>query len=101
MKTRLIIAYIGNTIDLIATLCLLRMGFYEANPIMRHLLNYPWLASIVKISAMTWLCWFLWKRREDRHAKPLATFAAVVYALLTVYYIVFFAVMLMTQYYHQ
>ena len=87
MKTRLIIAYIGNTIDLIATLCLLRMGFYEVNPIMRPLLNYPWLASIVKISAMTWLCWFLWKRRDDRHAMPLATLAAVVYGAIAVYYI--------------
>lgn len=92
MKTRLIIAYIGNTIDLIATLCLLQMGFYEANPIMRPLLNYPWLASIVKLSAMTWVCWFLWKNRDDKHAKPLATFAAVVYGIIAFYYTIWFIV---------
>lgn len=101
MRTRLIIAGIGNLIDLIATLHLLGVGFVEINPIMAQLVPYPRLFAAVKMGAMTGVLLFLWKNREDRHAKPLATFAAVVYALLTVYYIVFFAVMLMTQYHHQ
>lgn len=92
MRIRLTIAYIGNFIDLIATLYLLQIGFYEVNPFMRPLLNYPCLASIVKLSAMTWVCWFLWKNKDDKHAKPLATFAAVVYGIIAFYYIIWFVV---------
>lgn len=90
MKLRLSIAYIGNLIDLIATLYLTKQGFHEVNPFMRPLLGCPWLFAAVKILAMTWVCLFLWKRREDRHALPLATFAAAVYGLIAAYYVVWF-----------
>lgn len=93
MKTRLTIAYIGNLIDLIATLYLTKQGFHEVNPFMRPLLGCPWLFAAVKILAMTWVCLFLWKRREDRHALPLATLAAVVYGLIAVYYMVWMIAM--------
>jgi hypothetical protein len=93
MKTRLIISYIGNIIDLIATIYLSRLGFYEVNPFMRPLLDHPWLFTAVKILAMTLVCLFLWKRREDRHALPLATLAAVVYGLIAAYYIVWMIVL--------
>ena len=86
MKLRLCIAYIGNFIDLISTLNLTEQGFYEVNPFMRPLLDHPWLFTAVKLLAMTWVCLFLWKRREDRHALPIATFAAIVYGLIAVYY---------------
>lgn len=86
MKTRLTIASIGNIIDLIATLYLTKQGFHEVNPFMRPLLDCPWLFAAVKLLAMTWMCLFLWKRREDRHALPIATFAAIVYGLIAVYY---------------
>lgn len=93
MKLRLSIAYIGNIIDLIATIYLSRMGFYEVNPFMRPLLACPWLFTAVKILAMTLVCLFLWKRREDRHAIPLATFAAAVYGLIATYYMVWMIVL--------
>lgn len=92
MKLRLCIAYIGNFIDLISTIYLTQLGFYEVNPFMRPLLAYPWLFSLVKLSAMTYVCLFLWKRKEDRHALPIATFAAVVYGLIAVYYMVWMIV---------
>lgn len=93
MKTRLTIAYIGNLIDLIATLYLTKQGFHEVNPVMHPLLDCPWLFAAVKILAMTLVCLFLWKRREDRHAIPLATFAAAVYGLIAVYYMVWMIAM--------
>lgn len=93
MKTRLIIAYIGNIIDLISTLNLTEQGFYEVNPFMKLLLGCPWLFAAVKLLAMTWVCLFLWKRREDRHALPLATFAAAVYGLIAAYYMVWMIVL--------
>lgn len=93
MKICLFIAWIGNLIDLIATIYLSRLGFYEVNFIMRPLLDYPVLFSVVKLSAMTAVLLFLWKRREDRHALPLATFAAVVYGLIAAYYMVWMIVL--------
>lgn len=93
MILRLSIAYIGNLIDLIATLYLTKQGFHEVNPFMRPLLGCPWLFAAVKILAMTWVCLFLWKRKEDRHALPLATLTAVVYGLIAVYYVVWFIVL--------
>lgn len=98
MRTRLIIAGIGNLIDLIATLHLADQGFYELNPIMRRLLPYPWLFALVKLAAMTAVQLFLWIRREDKHALPLATFTAAVYGMIAVYHIVVFAVMQVTQF---
>jgi hypothetical protein len=93
MKLRLIIAHIGNIIDIIATLHLTEQGFYEANPFMRPLLDCPWLFATVKLLAITLVCLFLWKRKEDRHALPLATFAAVVYGLIAVYYMIWMITM--------
>lgn len=92
MRTRLIIAGIGNLIDLIATLYLTKQGFHEVNPFMRPLLDCPWLFAAVKLLAMTWVCLFLWKRRDDRHTLPLATFAAVVYGLIAFYYVAWFII---------
>lgn len=86
MKTRLTVAYIGNIVDTIATLHLSKLGCYELNPIMRHLLDWPVVFVLVKLTAMTAVCLFLWKNREDTHAMPLAAFAAVVYGGIAVYY---------------
>ena len=92
MNVCLLIAYIGNIIDTIATLSLTEQGFHEVNPFMRPLLDCPWLFAAVKLLAMTWVCLFLWRRKEDRHALPLATFAAVVYGLIAFYYVAWFII---------
>lgn len=92
METRLSIAGIGNLIDTAATIYLTQKGYTEANPAMAAMLDRPVLFAAVKIVAMTALLLFLWHRREDRHAKLLATIAAVVYGSIAVYYGVFFSV---------
>lgn len=93
MRTRLIIAWLCNLVDIAATLYLSGLGYVEANLAMAWLLQWPWLFSMVKLSAMTFVLLFLWNNREDRHALPLATFTAVVYGLIAIYYIVIFAVL--------
>ena len=86
LPTFLLIAYFGNLIDIMTTLTLIEQGFYELNPVMRPLLDYPGLFATVKIVAMTGICLFLWKRRTDKHALPIAVFAAIVYGSIAVYY---------------
>lgn len=88
MKTPLIIAGVGNLIDMVSTLYLINKGYTEANPFMAALLPYPLLFSVVKIGAMGWVLWILWKSREYRTARITAWIAAVVYGLISVYYLV-------------
>lgn len=94
LPTFLLIAYLGNLIDIMATLTLTEQGFYELNPFMRPLLDHPGLFVTVKMVAMTGVCLFLWKRRTDKHALPLAIFAAIVYGSIAIYYMVIGALML-------
>ena len=86
MKVLLLIAWLGNLIDTIATVYLTSLGYVEANPIMAQLLNYPVIFVIVKIALMTGLCAYLWMKRLDKHAMPMAIVASVVYGLITAYY---------------
>ena len=90
MKTRLIIAGLGNLIDTLSTVYLHRLGYVEANPVMALLLSHPLLFILVKMAVFTALLLWLWHRREDRHAKPLAALAAIVYGAIAVYYGLFF-----------
>ena len=86
MKILLLIAWLGNLIDTIATVYLTSLGYVEANPIMAQLLNYPVIFVIVKLLLMTGLCAYLWLKRLDKHAMPMAIVASVVYCLITAYY---------------
>ena len=86
MKLLLLIAWLGNLIDTIATVYLTSLGYVEANPIMAQLLNYPVIFVIVKLLLMTGLCAYLWLKRLDKHAMPMAIVASVVYGAITVYY---------------
>ena len=90
MITRLIVAWIGNLIDALSTLHLVKIGFVEANPVMRYVLQSPIMFLFVKIGTMTTMLFWLWRKREDKHAKPLATVAAAVYGAISVYYLWFF-----------
>lgn len=82
MKTRLIIAGLGNVIDTLSTVYLHRLGYVEANPVMAMLLPHPWLFVLVKLCVFTALLLWLWMRR----AKAAATVAAVVYGAVAMYY---------------
>ena len=75
---------------MVSTLYLSRQGYCELNPIMSRLLAYPFLFVLTKVAAMTWLCIFLFNHRDDRHAIPLATLAASVYSLISMYYVAWF-----------
>ena len=90
MKLLLLIAWLGNLIDTIATVYLAGLGYAEANPIMAQLLEYPVIFVIVKMFLMSGLCAYLWLKRSDRHAKPMAVIAASVYGVITAYYMWFF-----------
>ena len=90
MKLLLLIAWLGNLIDTIATVYLTSIGYVEANPIMAQLLNYPVIFVIVKLLLMTWLCAYLWLKRLDKHAKPMAIVATTVYGTIVIYYMWFF-----------
>lgn len=92
MRMLLTIAGVGNLVDAVATVYLTRLGYLEANPVMRWLLQTPEVFVMVKILVMTALLLWFWHRREDRHAMPLAAVAAVVYGLISTYYLVFFTV---------
>lgn len=93
MKLLLLIAWLGNLIDTIATVYLAGLGYAEANPIMAQLLNYPVIFVIVKMFLMSGLCAYLWLKRTDKHAKPMAIVAAGVYGAITAYYAWFFYVL--------
>jgi hypothetical protein len=87
MKLRLIIAYLGNIVDIVSTLFLINKGgFTEANPFMNFLLSYPWLFIIVKVLIMTAVVLRIWICREDRDAIIASWVAAVIYGLLAIYY---------------
>ena len=82
MMTNLIIATIGNLIDMFATLYLYGLGYTEANPIMALLLPHPWLFATVKIIAMTTVVIWLWRNRDSRNAKITARICAFVYGAI-------------------
>ena len=90
MKLLLLIAWLGNLIDTIATVYLAGLGYAEANPIMAQLLEYPVIFVIVKMFLMSGLCAYLWLKRSDRHAKPMAIVAVIVYGAIATYYAWFF-----------
>jgi hypothetical protein len=90
VKTPLIIATIGNLIDMVSTLYLNGRGYTEANPIMAALLPHPVLFAAVKIGGMALALWILWRNRESQIARITAWVAAGLYGLIAVYYLVVF-----------
>lgn len=92
MKLLLLIAWLGNLIDTAATLYLVGLGYHEANPIMRQLLQYPRLFAAVKICTMTAALLWLWKERESKLAVMASWIAAVVYGAIAVYYAAWFII---------
>lgn len=82
----LIIAYLGNIIDTVATLYLMDKGFIEVNPFMAALLQSPFIFALVKISIMTILVIRLWMCRESKRARIASWVAAGLFGGLSVYY---------------
>lgn len=90
MKIPLIIAAIGNLIDMVSTLYLNGRGYTEANPFMAALLPHPVLFATVKIAGMALALWILWRNRDSQIARITAWVAAGLYGLIAVYYLFVF-----------
>ena len=88
----LIIAYLGNIIDTVATLYLYSQGGRELNPFMAMLLKSPWMFAVVKISVVTLVVIRLWTCRESKNARIAAWVAAAIFGALSLYYCVIFAI---------
>lgn len=94
MTTLLTIAFLGNLIDTAATLYLSSLGYIEANPVMARLLQWPALFALVKCCAMGYALRILWRSRAHQMAKVLAWVAAGVYGVISIYYGVFFTILI-------
>ena len=92
MKKPLIIAYLGNIIDTVATLYLYSKGGRELNPFMAMLLQSPWMFAVVKISVVTIIVIRLWTCRESKNAQIAAWVAAAIFGALSLYYGVMIAI---------
>lgn len=90
-KAKLIIAGIGNVIDIVATLILINyFGLVEVNPIMAWLLQWPLLAMSVKFIGVNSILLFVNFTKRKKYMDGLATFAAIMYGSLGCYYLWFF-----------
>lgn len=95
IKSKLIIAGIGNLIDTISTLIVVNYyGFIETNPVMAWLLQYPLAFIAVKILTVTGVLGFIWRTRTDKHANIMATIVAIVFSCIAVYYLVCLAILI-------
>lgn len=91
MKTKLIIAGIGNYIDAVATYILTQYyGFVELNPIMNWCLQWPEVAIVSKVVIVTSLLLYVYNTKRSKYTNALATFAAILYGTMGIYYLVIF-----------
>ena len=91
VKTKLIIAGIGNFIDGISTFILTQFyGFQELNPLMLVLLQWPVLAITLKIIVVTSLLFYIYSKKDEKYINGLSTFAASFYGFMGIYYILIF-----------
>ena len=94
MKLRLIIAFIGNLIDVIATLYLTHLGYAEANLVMAQLLCQPGLFILIKITLMAIALLWIWKRQGDQLANAASWIAAIMYGAIAIYYAIFVVILI-------
>lgn len=89
MRVKLIITYILNIIDLIATMFLIkRFGLQvEGNPFGRWLIETG-LVYFVKIFVIGIALWILWLFKERRIAKIVSTVSLLAYSIITIYHVV-------------
>ena len=87
MKVRLIISYLCNLIDTIATLYF--YTYYdgvELNPISAELLQSPMLFIAFKLAVMTIAVMFLWWKRDWKFCRVTSWVLLIEYLLVTFYY---------------
>jgi hypothetical protein len=95
MKTKLIIAYIGNIIDVVATLILTQYyGFVEINPFMAWMLQWPFLAMSFKMMIMTGIVQYIYCAKKDKYTEMMANIVMIMYGGLGLYYITIFMMLI-------
>lgn len=87
MKTTLIIIWIGNLIDTLATLYFTNLGFTELNPIVYYLLQWPVVFVAVKLTIMLIFTYVFWLAREMKMAIVMSKVACIIYTTIAIYYI--------------
>lgn len=94
MKHRLILIFLFNVIDIIATLITTANGFIETNPIMALLLLNPALCVIIKLLLGGLVVWRLWQNRNNKYANIASWVIFIIYALVVLYYITIFILLI-------
>lgn len=95
MKTRLIIAWLGNLIDIFATLHLMTyFGGEEINPISAFLLQWPPLFIAIKLLSATVAIIGIWYFRNRTIFKVLSWIFFIVYLLVFIYYAAIAAILI-------
>ena len=99
IKTKLIIAGVGNFIDAIATYILTQfLGFVELNPIMNWCLQWPEVAIVSKVVIVTSILLYVYNTKRSKYTNVLATFAAILYGTMGIYYLVIFHALFYSNY---
>jgi hypothetical protein len=95
MFMRLIIAWICNLIDTIATVHLhTSYSGTELNPISAVLLRTPQLFIIFKLTAMTIAVAFLWWKHDWNLCKVICWILFIEYLLVAFYYLMIYTIIL-------
>lgn len=95
MKTRLILTWLFNLIDTVATLYLyLFHNGVELNPISAILLKSPELFATVKLSAMTVVVWLILQKRDLAVSKAASWILFIEYLLVAIYYMFVFMIII-------
>lgn len=94
--TKLSVAYVGNIIDIIATLLLTGLGAEELNPIMAWLLQWPAAFVTVKIILMSYAVTVIWFAPKTRTTEICVWIVFLTYGLIGLYYIGIFLFMCAT-----
>lgn len=91
MKISLLILWIFNFCDMIATLYFTSNGtMIEANPIMAILLHHPILFIFTKLIIATLICLYLYKNKQNKLVKLTTNICLIFYGILTLYYVLSF-----------
>lgn len=95
MNIRLIVAWICNLIDVIATLHLYtQYNGKEINPISAFLLKSPPVFVTVKIVTMSIAVAFMWWRKDWKISKVLSWILFIEYLLVALYYLIIYTFIL-------
>lgn len=95
MLTRLLITYLCNLLDIVATLHLsATQNGEELNPIAAWLLQFPPLFVTVKMVVMTTAVAFMWWKRDWRLCEIASWILCIEYLLVACYYLIVYMFLL-------